>query len=393
MEQNNTIEIPIIDKDDYYKDTEYVSFSHIKLFDQCETLYRDTYVTKEYEEGDKDYFTYGKLVDAMLSESDEYIRENFVRVERKIKIEDALKYENQIKELEAYIKDPAFLEKIAKGNKTAEKGLEKRTREIEEAKEALKVIANCADKVQVTPSIWNEAEETALALKTHPSFRALEWNQITSQQIIKAEINGIKKKGRLDHLKLSPAISKLYAIYVAGQITKDELQNKIKALNHNDWWAIITDIKTCYSLEKLEPYSEHYMGQLTYYQELVSDFFCIPRHNIKVRILAGDKTSNNFKMSELFTYPQEELDTRLPQLHALCVKLVEARASGKFVSEKEKKGLDQKCFKCTECRFCPFSNNPGEPVLITKPRFGKNAPIEITGVEIVQNDIDVSGLY
>src|SRR5690606_41730324 len=68
-----------------------------------------------------------------------------------------------------------------------------------------------ADKIQVTPSIWSEAEDTALAIKTHPSFHLLEWNELTSQQIMKATIGGIKKKGRLDHLKLSPAMHKIYA--------------------------------------------------------------------------------------------------------------------------------------------------------------------------------------
>ncbi len=233
---------PLLDKDDYYKDVDYVSFSHIKLFASCETLYRDTYITKTYEEGDKDYFTYGKLVDALLSEPEEFVKENFMRVERKIKVEDALKYENQIKELEAYISAPDFLEKIEKGNKTAIKGLEKRKLEIEEAQGCLKVIGSLGDKIQVTNSIWEEAHETALAIKTHPSFVQFDWNSLTSQQLITAEIDGVKRKGRLDHLKLSPTIHKLYAIFKANQMTKEDLQKKIKELNPNDHWAIITDL-------------------------------------------------------------------------------------------------------------------------------------------------------
>lgn len=56
-------------------------------------------MTKTYEEPEQDYFVYGKLVDAMLTEKPEFIAENFIRVDRKINPADALKFENQIKTL------------------------------------------------------------------------------------------------------------------------------------------------------------------------------------------------------------------------------------------------------------------------------------------------------
>ncbi len=132
------------------------------------------------------------------------------------------------------------------------------------------------------------------------------------------------------------------------------------------------------------------MGQLSYYQDLVADFFGIPVNNIKVRILAGDKQSNKFKMAELFTYNQSDLDTMKIALADGAHKIVVARATNEFVSDKQKNGLNQTCFKCSECRFCPFSVKPGEPVLITGPRFKKGGTVT---QESIGNDIDSSGLY
>ncbi len=373
--------VPILDKDDYYKDVEWTSFSDIKLFSFCETLFRDTRITKEYEEGDKTYFTYGKLVDALLTESPKYVEDNFILVERKIKVEDALKHENQIKELENYINDPVFLEKVAKGNQVALKGLEKRQKEIIELKMVLENMKSLDSKIQITPALWREAEESALAIKTHPSFVTFVFNELTSQQIIKVTVDGIKRKGRLDHLKLSPEITKIYAIFVAEKITYDEMIAKIKALNPNDHWAIVTDIKTCYDIEKLEPYNDHYRGQLAYYRTLVSEFFQIPKYNVRGRILAGDKVTQEFKKSELFEYTKEALDEREPWINEWVNRLAEAKKTGKFISDKEKNGMGmgRGCFKCTECRFCPFSAKPGEAVLISSPRFSKRSDIIITG--------------
>lgn len=370
MENNTPTLVELEDKIDYYKDNEAISFSTLKVFSRCETLYKDMYIDKTYEEGDHDYFTYGKVVDAMLTENSKFMEENFMLVDRKIKAEDALRIENQLTELQNYINDPAFQEKLAKGNLTAKKGLEKREKEIKECEEKLNLIASIATKVQVTPAIWREAEETALAIKTHPSFVNLTFNHLTSQQIFRLNINGILRKGKLDHLKLSPEMEKLYGIYKAKKFTHEELKQKISELNINDKWAIITDIKTCYSMEKLEPYQAHYRGQLGFYQDLVSAFFGIPTKSIRCRILAGDKRSNEFKISELFEYTQDAIDELKPDVDQWVVKWDSAMKTRIFISDKAKNGMKQTCFKCSQCRHCPFSNIPGDPVMISAPRFG-----------------------
>lgn len=402
-------------KDDYYKDYSRISFSSLKVFSRCETLYRDLFVTKTYEEPEYDYFTYGKLVDAMVSEPVGFIEKNFVRVDRKVDPEKALEIENKIKGIEADIAEketqlkekmsekrkviqdkidnlrevnkdkelsPATEKKITKlmadleviePDKTLTKGIESRKATIDEFESQLKSIKELASKIQVTNSIWINAEETADAIKAHPAYSNMEWNQATSQQIFLTQRNGIPRKGKLDHLKLSPALTKIYAIYAADQMTLEELQESIRNNVHpQDMWAIITDIKTCRDIKLIEPFNKHYRGQLGFYQDLVSDTLLIPVEKIKCRILAADKLSNDFKKCELFEFTQEALNELKPDVEAWAQIWWQQVQTGEFVSAKEKDGWHQKCFTCSECRFCPFSTHPGSPVIVAGPRFESN---------------------
>lgn len=407
-------------KEDYYKDSSRISFSSLKVFSRCETLYRDLFVTKTYEEPEYDYFVYGKLVDAMVTESAEFIEDNFVRVERKVDPEKALEIENKIKGLEAEIaekrqqmeekvsaKEQALVEQISlleadekmtpakekkldgarteRNNitmdrasyydKTLLKGINTREEAVVDCRQQLEHIKALADKIQVTNAIWMNAEETAAALKAHPAFSNMEFNQATSQQIFLTRRNGIPRKGKLDHLKLSPALTKIYAIYAADQMTVEELQERIRRDVHpQDLWAIITDVKTCKDIADLEPFNKHYRGQLGFYQDLVSDTLLIPVENIRCRILAADKLNNDFKKCELFEYTQEALNELKPDVEAWAQIWWQRQQDSKYISAKEKEGWHQKCFTCSECRFCPFSIRPGEPVMVAGPRFAANEP-------------------
>lgn len=421
----------LFDKDAYYKDRMFGSFSGIKVFSKCETLFRDIFIDKTYEEPEQDYFIYGKLVDAMVTEPPEFIHKHFVRVERKVKPEDALKFENQIKELEVEVTEKERLlasklqekqvavatkvnELLAKEtltptqvknleklqtelkdmkdnsneylDKTLVKGIASRKEEIDSIQASLGTIKEYADKQQVTNSIWENGEETALALKTHPSYSNMVFNEITSQQVFVTVIDGIPVKGKLDHLVLSPALTKLYAIYIANQMSLTEMQDKIKLLNPNDLYAIITDIKTCKNVGELEPFNNHYRGQLGFYQDLVSDVLLIPKQNIKCRILVADKLSSTFKKSELFEYEQAALDELKPDVWAWTKLWWNAVQTKSFVSAKAKYGMKQKCYTCSECRFCPFSNSPGQPVMVTGPRFGTKEEQAVSLTELSTAD-------
>ena len=415
----------LFNKDTYYKDSKFASFSGLKVFSRCETLYQDIFINKTYEEPERDYFVYGKLVDAFVTEPDNFIAKNFIRVDRKINPEDALKFENQINELKEEIakkeielndkivaKQNVIIDKIKaleekkdpeKGYTTAQekkhmeystalndlsvnrvdfldktllKGIESRREEILSIQTSLDAIKELADKQQVTNAVWENAESTALALKSHPYYSNMEFNEVTSQQIFATVINGIPRKGRLDHLKLSPALTKLYAVYKANQMSLQELQERIKVMNPNDLWAIITDIKSCYSIEKLEPYNNHYRGQLGFYQDLVSAVLLIPVENIKCQIFVADKLSNTFKKAELFSYTQRTLDELKGDVSAWLTLWMNAMNQKVFVSAKEKLGYKQKCFTCSVCRFCPFSMKPGEAVVVDGPRFAENSSVE-----------------
>lgn len=402
-------------KEDYYKDYSRISFSSLKVFSRCETLYRDLFVTKTYEEPEYDYFTYGKLVDAMVSEPDGFIEKHFVRVERKVDPEKALEIENKIKGVEAEIVEKetqlkekmdekrktiqdkidnfekvnegkemseATIKKIEKlkedlikvePDKTLSKGIDSRKATIAEFEEQLKAIKALASKIQVTNSIWVNAEETADAIKAHPAYSNMEWNQATSQQIFLTQRNGVPRKGKLDHLKLSPALTKIYAIYAADQMTLEELQEQIRTSVHpQDLWAIITDVKTCRDIALIEPFNKHYRGQLGFYQDLVSDTLLIPVEKIKCRILAADKLSNDFKKCELFEFTQEALNELKPDVEAWAQIWWQRVQANEYISAKAKDGWHQKCFTCSECRFCPFTTRPGEPVMVAGPRFESN---------------------
>lgn len=421
----------LFDKEAYYKDRQFASFSSVKVYSKCETLYRDIFIDKTYEEPEQDYFIYGKLVDALVSEKPEFVPANFVRVDRKIKPEDALKKENEIKQLEQDIVDreAKIKEKLAvkvseintkidelKGkekltaaqsaklidleqqlqqitlnpeefsDKVLLKGIAKCNEDISQLKHELSIIASFADKQQVTNSIWENAEDTALALKTHPSYSNMVFNEVTSQQVFVTIIEGIPVKGKLDHLLLSPTLTKLYAVYIAGQMSLVELQERIKTLNPNDLWAIITDIKTCKDLASLEPYNNHYRGQLGFYQDLVSDVLLIPKQNIRCRILAADKLSSTFKKAELFEYTQAALDELKPDVWAWTRMWWKSFQENKYVSAKAKHGMKQKCYTCSECRFCPFSLNPGQPVIINGPRYIDDATATPLSMDISTAD-------
>ena len=72
-------------------------------------------------------------------------------------------------------------------------------------------------------------------------------------------------------------------------------------------------------------------------------------------------------------YTQDALNEVKPDIEALVSSWKEATTNNRYVSAKEKKHFEQDCYTCSECRQSPFSMRIGEPVMITKPRFTKNA--------------------
>jgi hypothetical protein len=360
--------------------------------------------------------TYGSLVDCLLTEPSHTVHERFILVKTKVKVEDALKYENQkqeflnkieevknkksekIKLAQKDLNDAVFEGKPAKTiaskekayakaqetGKADAKSIEASEKKIAELENKLTAIKSIGTRAQVTESIWKNAEETVLAIKSHPYFANLVFDEFTSQQIFTCTGGDLPRKGKLDHLKLSPEIDQLYKMYKAKLITQEAMQENIKKITPNNVWAVITDIKTCFDLAKLEPYNNHYRGQLGFYQDLVSEFFGLPTEKVFCQILVGDKVSSQFKKAELFGYHQSALDELKPDIYAWMQIWKMSYHGNKFTSAKEKYGMEQKCFTCTECRNSPFSMTPGQPVIISAPRFG--------GVKIDPSSTEVEDL-
>lgn len=363
--------------EDYYKENRFISYSGLKVFSRCETLYRDQFLLQTYSPPEQEYFVYGQLVDTLLTEADK-IGERFIRVERKLKVEDALKIENKIQECKQGIIERA--EKVEKGNKPAIKKTETLRKEIEEHQAALQAIKELDGKQQVTPQMWEGAHATAEAIKAHPFFKNLQFNDITSQQIFTADIDGVPVKGKLDFLKLPPSVEQPYTMWKTGLIEYAEMRKQINALPENEKWCIIVDIKTCYDIAKLEPWN--YRAQLKMYQRLVFEVLGI---NALCMILVGDKL-HDIKKQELFEFPQEVLDSTWEDLSGWMKKWKYAMDTQNFTSAKVKYGMQQECFLCTECSFCPFSKEAGKPVRITEPRFKDKQYIKAS--VLVSDEID-----
>lgn len=356
------MEIKELTEEQYYADNQFLNFSALKIFSKCEVLYKDTFLVKTYQPPDKEYFTYGKIVDCLLTTPDKF-DEMFIRVERTVKEEKALEIENEIKGLQAEIVE--LTQKMNDGDGRAKRSITAREKKLGEAQANLESITKFKDKIQVTPSLWKNAFETAEAIKSHPFFGSLEFNEFTSQQSFATTIDGIPTKGRLDYLELSQPVFEMYKLWKTGQITADQMKERITLIPEAQRKAAILDIKSCYDLSKLEPFN--YRNQLSFYRRLVLAVLGI---KADCYILAGDK-AGEFKKVELFKFSDNVLDDILPDIEEWSRRWFAAVKNQTFVSAKAKEGFKQECYSCSECRNCPFSIVPGQPVMINAPRFDK----------------------
>lgn len=349
--------------DQAYKNLLNINHSAMRVFNTCPNLYREQFITKVYEEPDKDYFLYGSLVDCLLTEPDK-LKEHFVRVDSKLDPLDALKYEQKIKELELEMNTPdkkgeTMIEKAARENKTALSGVESRKTKIQELHVKCAAIKQLGTKEQVTNAVWQNAEETAEAIKNNPMFRELTFNEFTSQQVFVDSEAG--RKGRLDYVRFSPPIQTLYASYSANLIDIETLRSGINDLDEKSKYGTIVDVKTTYLISKFEP--EQYASQLAVYQHLV---FATTGIKCRCFIIAGDKDTN-CKRSQDYELSQPLLDrawNRYLQVEGTFLKCQKANV---WPSAKELWGTQQECFRCSICKDRPFSFN--EPLLVNGPLF------------------------
>lgn len=346
---------------EYRSNYENVNFSALRVFNTCPNLYREQFITKTYIEPEKDYFLYGSLVDCLLT-TPERLDEVYVRVDSRLDASDALKYEQCIKELELEMNTPdkkgvTMIEKAQEGNKTAVAGLAKREREIEEYRQKLSVIRNMGQKTQVTPSMWNDAHETAEAIRNNPLFKTLDFNEFTTQQVFFDAKH--KRKGMLDYIQFThPSIQKLYASFKAGIIDRDALRSSILDFPEADRKGWIIDIKTTYLISKFEP--QTYAGQLAIYQNLVEELTGI---KCECFIIAGDKDPS-IKRAQDYKFGQALLDSAYRSFVQVEKAYLWCKKQDLFPAAKELWGPKQECFRCSKCSERPLSATDA-PLLVT----------------------------
>lgn len=347
---------------DYRQDSSNVNHSALKYaFNVCPNLYREQYITKVYEEPEKDYFLYGSLVDCLLT-TPEDTGKKFVRVDKKLDPADALKYEQAIKELQLEMNTPdkkgeTMLEKAEKGNKTSQAGIDKREREMEELRTRLSNIRELGSKQQITNGMWQDAYETADAIKNNPMFKELSFDEFSSQQVFVDPAT--QRKGMLDYVRFSTPLQKLYVLYKAGSLDHDAFLRGVADLSEESRSGIIVDIKTTKLISEFEP--EIYASQLAIYQRLVE---AVTGVRCRCFIIAGDKDPK-CKRSQDYELSQSLIDRAWGRFVQVESAFRECKEEDNWPSAKELWGTKQQCFRCSICKDRPFSFT--KPLLVEGP--------------------------
>lgn len=335
-----------------------INYSGLKLFSKCPRLYKEEKIDKTYVPPAKDYFTYGSLVDTMLTCPDD-VEKLFVRVDRKVDASKCVQLEEDIKGLHAEMslvkdkKGKTMAEKAEEGNKTAIKGLDARNAKVLEKKKELDVIRNMGHKTQVTPAMWLDCEATAESIRANPTYKMILKANPAYQ--VTLESTRSKMRGTLDILAMSAPLRTLFLTWNLDMTHYEEFRKAVDELPEKDRWAQVWDIKTCAQLAygKFDP--TMYAGQLSYYQDLVAEVFgLVPHKEIVCGIIVGDKDASR-KMTQDYLYTTATLEEarkrtdRIEKIFWACVE------NNDFPPAKRIYGAKQECFACSMCSDRPYS--------------------------------------
>ena len=337
-----------------YRSSSLINHSALKLFSVCPRLYYEQYITKTYMEPERDYFVYGSLVDCMLTTPGD-LTKRFVRVDRTVDVENTLKFEQKIKDLTAELIE--IRPKADAGNKTAQKGVEKRGKEITELKEKLSSIGSMKDRQQVTAGMWDDAEATADAIKRNPSFVQLDFNTFTSQQTFMDTNAG--RKGILDFVSFSSPVQTLYNLLKTKHIEYEEFFAKVQEISSENRTGWIWDIKTTALISSFD--ASIYAGQLAWYREIVEAYTGI---RCSCGIIAGDKDPTT-KRSQDYVFSPALLEEALTKVLSVESMFKDCRDKNEWPGAKEFRGTEQECFRCSVCADRPFSTT--SPLLVSGP--------------------------
>src|SRR5680860_114505 len=212
---------------EYFADKEYVSNSMLKDFMNCEYFFQVKHIDQTFKDKKEyDYFTYGNAVDTLLTEREGTFEEQFAVVDRKVNPSRLGECEQELECIHSRIK-----EKVAQGKpyKMLQTKFDKTTETIDK----MKLVEG---KLQLTNAVNDNVQESVQELRRQPLYNMFGVGVKGAQEIISVTIDGIKRKGKLDHL---------------------DIENKI-----------IADVKTTANIENFDP--RMYANQLAYYVDLVS---------------------------------------------------------------------------------------------------------------------------
>ena len=307
-----------INDQEYFADKEYLTHSMIKDFISCEHYFRIKHIDKTFlDNEERDYFVFGSAVDSLLTESEGNFEERFMVLDRKIATDNVEELYNELKETERE-RD----EKLEAGKPV--KMLEAK---IVKINEKLDKIKEAEGKTQISSTVFGHIHDSVKEMRRQPLYEMFGIGKGgTSQDIICAEINGVKRKGKLDHI---------------------DVKNKI-----------IADVKTCADITKFDP--RMYATQLYYYRKLASVHHKIDEQEWDCYITAVDKQTH-YKRSEVFHLNKNIIDAAGLEIEAIIKQMEDAKALGFYTPATNMAGAEiedarrNKCYKCNYYNECEFS--------------------------------------
>lgn len=320
MKQNEPIKIT---EDNYYEDITHISSSMFSAWLKCPHYFEAKYITKTYIEPDRDYFTFGRAVDCLLTENLNFDG-RFITVDSYVDVTNAQTLEFELNEYIKKLNDAQIINAKAtkKSEEVATKALENK---IQSLKEKLDIILAVKGKEQLTNAMYRDVLECVEELNRQPLFQNLWKKNKTNQKIITTEINGVPVKGKLDFYT--------------------EEQN------------IICDVKTTANIDTYRP--ELNLTQMAYYSLLVKNNGNLYPSSInpKVFLAVVDKQKEN-KRSKLFQAEIDDLRDNMRLITESLPIMYEQMQSGMFSPVREeniyyRRHVDR--MACPNYKKCPFA--------------------------------------
>lgn len=334
---------------------EAINQSGLKLFSQCPNLYKERYLEMTNVAPEKDYFTYGSLVDAILTNPENV--DNLFYVGKKKRETNPLELLAKKTALEKEIID--LTDKAKEGNKTALKGISSRQAKIAEIDEQLTPEDASETRKLVTPSMWEDAHETAEAISQLDLWKRLtKASHVFQPELVSTKI---KRRGTFDVLSGSDAVITLFKSFQANLIQYEAFREAVDKLPENERWLVIGDVKSTADLKEFNATKvrEMYAIQLAFYRSLVREIFGIEPECV---IIAGDK-ANGFKMAEEYIFSSETLDWADARAKEVEEVFWRCANTYEWPAAKEIHGSNQECFTCSKCRMKPHSKT-NKPVIV-----------------------------